>query len=168
VREPRLRSSRIAGLLAACLLAIDSGACSSLPPESTPSETWNTYVNEDYGFSFDYPQEVLLDVQTEGPFQVVVHDDPEAPFYVRATRDYLPNELLYFLEAPSTGATTIGDYQWQVHVLPNGYGDAVGTSPPIYALRMERNSVLYSVVFFEQDSLTELQLRILSTFKVHN
>lgn len=158
----------MAGLVAACLLTLNAGACSSLPLESTPSETWNTYFNEDYGFSFDYPQDVILDVQTDGPFQVVVYDDPEAPFYVRATRDYLPNELLYFLDAPSTAATTIGDYQWQIYVLPNGYGDAVGTSPPIYALRMERDSVLYSVVFFQQDSLTEPQLRILSTFKVRN
>jgi len=162
VRQPQHHSSAFAGLL----VALISGACSALPPDSTPSESWNTYFNEDFGFSLSYPQEILLEVQTDGPFQVVVHDDPKRPFYVRATRDYLPNDSLYFLEAPSTATITIGDYQWQTHVLPNGYGDAVGTSPPIFALQMEVDSVLYSVVFFEQDSLNELQFRILSTFRI--
>jgi len=155
-----------AAMLAVWLMALAIGGCSTSPPESTPTETWNTYLNEDFGFSFAHPQEVVLEVQTDGPFQVVVHDNPEGPFYFRATRDYLPDDALYYLEAPSTGAITLGDYQWQVHVLPDGYGDAIGTSPPIYALRMEVGSILYSVVFFDQDSLTGLQTRILSTFRV--
>ncbi len=164
MRQKQLPSSVIAGLLATLITA----ACSALPPESSPYETWKTYANEDFGFSFAYPPEIPLEVQTDGPFQVVVHDDPRQPFYVRATRDYLPNDLLYFLDTPSTGAITIGDNQWKTYALPNGYGDAVGTTPPIYALQMEVDSVLYAVVFFEQDSLNELQLRILSTFTLRD
>jgi hypothetical protein len=159
----------------ASLATFAFGACSPSPEspeplnadaESDRSQPWATYLNEDFSFAFDHPQEVLVDPQTDGPFQVVIYADPERPFYIRATRDYLPSEVLYFLETPASGAITIGGYRWQTHLLPNGYGDAVGTSPPIYALRMEISSVLYSVIFFHQDALNELQLRILSTFRI--
>lgn len=161
----RFRLTLLLALLPACLLALASGACSSAPATSIPSSSWNTYVSENFAFSFAYPQDVSIEIQTDGPFQVVIFDDPDQPIYVRATWDYSPNDLLYFLDTPSNATTDIGDYQWQIYRLPDGYGDAVGTSPPVYALQMEVDSVLYAVVFFNQDALTSLQHRILSTFK---
>ena len=97
---------------------------------------------------------------------MLVYTDPENPFYFRASRDYLPNDALYLLDTSPTGTQTLGQYTWQTYSLPDGYGDALGFSPPIYALQLEVNSVLYAVLFYNQDSATDLQLRILSTFRV--
>jgi hypothetical protein len=59
-----------------------------------------------------------------------------------------------------------GPYVWLTYNLPDGYADATGVSQPIYALQMQAEDVLYSVVFYNQDSLTEVQGQILSTFRL--
>ena len=158
------------------LVFLGAVACSASPAADGhptdaryPAETsnpWVTYSNEAYRFEFDVPAGIPVRTQTEGPFQVLVYTDPENPFYVRASRDYLPSDALYLLDTSPTGTQTLGGYTWQTYSLPNGYGDAIGFSPPIYALQLEVNSVLYAVLFFDQDSATDLQMRILSTFHV--
>jgi transglutaminase-like putative cysteine protease len=127
--------------------------------------TWATYSDDNYGFAFNYPSDLTIETQA-APFQVLIFTEPEAPFYFRATRDYLPNEIVYFLDTAATGQRKIGEYTWTTYYLPNGYGDAVGFTPPLYALRTEVGNVLYSALFFNQDSTSELQDQILSTFRV--
>ena len=160
----------------ASLVLIGVVACSPSPaPGARPtdagtqvetSDLWVTYSDVTYGFEFDTPAGLPVHTQTDGPFQVLVYTDPENPFYFRASRDYLPNDALYLLDTSPTGTQTLGQYTWQTYSLPDGYGDALGFSPPIYALQLEVNSVLYAVLFYNQDSATDLQLRILSTFRV--
>jgi hypothetical protein len=159
----------------ALIVLLTAFACSR-PPEITapetalgavgPDFTWLKYSNEDYGFELDHPVEVHLQAQSDGPFQILVYTEPDSPFYLRATRDYLPADVDYLLDTPATGSQTIGRYTWKTYSLPNGYGDAIGFSPPIYALQLENNAILYSVLFYHQDSLTDLQSQILSTFHV--
>ena len=163
----------------ALLLGAAAG-CTSRLPNSTPTGTlapstathplpappWKAYSNEDFKFAFDHPEEVEVLVETDGPFQVLVYTDPQAPFYVRATREYLPGDVSYLLDTPSTGQRKYGPYSWDVFELPNGYGDAMGFTPPIFALQMEAGDVLYSLLFYGQGTTTELQDRIVSTFRV--
>ena len=127
-----------------------------------------TYANEYYNFAVDYPSDVNIYVQSDGPFQLIVYTDPKNPFYIRATKDFLPSDVAYFLDTSPIAETKYGTYVWQTYYLPNGYGDAVGFSPPIYALQMQTGDVLYTIVIFNQDSLTELQAHILSTFRILN
>jgi hypothetical protein len=140
---------------------------SEIPPSHTTfTAPFTTYTNENYNFAIDYPSEVEVSVQSEGPFQLLVYTDPENPFYIRATRDFLPGDAAYFLDTSPIAETTYGTYVWQTYHLPNGYGDAISFSPPMYALQMQAGDVLYTIVFFNQDSLTEWQAHILSTFRV--
>jgi len=172
-----LNSLAVSGLL---LLTVAGCSSPSLAPpsevpesEMTPSHAafaapFTTYTDEYYNFAVDYPSDVEVSVQSEGPFQLLVYTDPENPFYIRATRDFLPGYVAYFLDTSPIAETAYGAYVWQTYHLPNGYGDAIGFSPPIYALQMQAGDVLYTIVFFNQDSLTELQAHILSTFRILN
>jgi hypothetical protein len=124
-----------------------------------------TYTNVEYGFEFDYPAQV--EVRVEGkPFQLLVYTESADPFYIRATRDFLPGDVTYFLDTSSTGELVYGPCVWLTYYLPKGYADATGASQPIYALQMKAEDVLYSVVFYNQDSLTQVQGQILSTFRL--
>ncbi len=114
----------------------------------------------------DPHSEVQVEVIDKGASQVRVHAGTNEPFQVTGTRDYLPGDVLYYLDTPSSGEREIGENVWSEFVLPNGYCDAVGCSPPIYALQMESGHVLYRVIFTSQNTTTEFQEQILSTFKI--
>ena len=130
---------------------------------ATPSLA--TYTDIEYGFAFDYPAQVEVRVE-EKPFQILVYTESTNPFYIRATRDFSPGDATYFLDTSSTGELAYGPYVWLTYYLPDGYADATGVSQPIYALQMKAEDVLYSVVSYNQDSLTEAQGQILSTFRL--
>lgn len=49
-----------------------------ITPLATP--VWNSYVNEDYNFAFDYPEEVTVEAPSPGPFQVLVYSVSENPY----------------------------------------------------------------------------------------
>ena len=139
---------------------------SETPPVDDPvAPSFATYTNVEYGFEFDYPAQVEVRVE-EKPFQLLVYTESANPFYVRATRDFSPGDAAYFLDTSSTGELVYGPYVWLTYNLPDGYADATGVSQPIYALQMQAEDVLYSVVFYNQDSLTEVQGQILSTFRL--
>lgn len=146
-------------------------------PEATQTHTprlvptisgWKSYLNENYAFAFDYPSDVALEVSEKGPFEVRVSADGDNPFSISATRDYLPGEVTYFLDTAPSGQRVLGEYTWQTYELPEGYCDGPGCSPPLYALQMEVEQVLYKVVFYDQATMTPLQEQILSTFRLLN
>jgi len=136
------------------------------PSHATLAAPFTTYTNEYYNFAIDYPSDVEVSVQSDGPFQLLIYTEPENPFYLRATRDFLPGDVVYFLDTSPIAETIFGAYLWQTYNLPNGYGDATGSSPPIYAFQMQASDVLYTIVFFNRDSLSELQAHILATFRI--
>jgi len=144
----------------------DLGVPEPGPSSTAPPREWFTYFDEVYNFEFEHPIDVQIETQSVGGFQVLVYTDPENPFYIRATRDFLPGSLLYFLDTEPIGQRILGSNTWQAFHLPDGYGDAVGTSPPIYALQLEQGGVLYSATFYHQSTTTDLQDQILSTFRV--
>jgi len=143
----------------------------NLPPESaTPtlaSTLWLTYTNTDYGFALDYPAGMTLETQLG---QFTLSTDPDSPWYkrwyIRATRDYTPADTTYFLDTTPNGETTIGQTTWTTYYLPEGYCDGPACSPPIYAFQAEFDHILYTIFFYDQSSLTELQTQVLSTFRM--
>jgi hypothetical protein len=76
---------------------------SETPPVDDPvAPSFATYTNVEYGFEFDYPAQVEVRVE-EKPFQLLVYAESANPFYIRATRDFLPGDATYFLDTSSTG-----------------------------------------------------------------
>jgi hypothetical protein len=139
-------------------------------PTKTPEPTdtpWLTYRNAEYGFALDYPSNMTLETQSD---QVILSTVPDSPWYsrwyLRAERNYTPADALYFLDMTSNGQTTTGQTTWTTYYLPEGYCDGPSCSPPIYALRAEFDHTLYTAFFYNQSSLTELQTRVLSTFRL--
>ena len=95
----------------------------------------------------------------------MVHAGREEPFQVTCARDYCPGEGLYYLDTQAIGKRQIGENLWSEYRLPDGYCDAIACSPPLYALRMQTGGILYTVTFYSQETTTELQEKILSTFR---
>lgn len=144
---------------------------STQAPTSTPDPTanWETYINSEYKFSFKYPTDFSIEemsVPTNEYAQVIVNKDEVDEFTIKASMDYLPADVVYFLDTASTGEKVVGGNTWQTYLLPDGYGDEPGTqTSPIYGLQLEKNSVLYTITFSGQTETTSTQDQILSTFR---
>ena len=123
------------------------------------------YRNENFKFVFVYPTDVTIQVY-EAPFEVRVSTGPADTFSISATLDYLPGDVLYFLDTEPSEQRVLGYNTWQTYELPNGYCDGPECSSSIYALQMEVGQVLYKVVFYNQMSMTPIQEQILSTLQI--
>lgn len=134
----------------------------------TPTEeaAWKTFTNQECTYEFQYPNEAQVEVMDKNASQVKVHAGTGDPFQVTCSRDYSFGDALYYLDTQAVGKRSIGENTWAEFRLPEGYCDAVGCSPPIYALQMELGGVLYTVTFYSEDMTTELQQEILATFRV--
>jgi hypothetical protein len=129
--------------------------------------TWSTYTNAEHGFAIDYPADMTLETQSQ---QIILSRDADSPWdsrwYLRTERNYTPADALYFLDTPSNGQITTGRTTWTTYYLPHGYCDGPSCSPPIFALQVEFDHTLYTAFFYNQSSLTELQIQVLSTFRL--
>jgi len=144
-----------------------------LPSEvSTKGEdlvaNWETYTNTNYDFSFKYsPTMVLEEIFPEDDrMYISINKNRLDSFTIEASRDYLPGDVESFLDTSSNGERTINSEIWKTYLLPEGYGDGPESSnEPIYALRLEKNNILYSIIFYNKEKTTDQQDLILSTFK---
>ncbi|MCI0549677.1 MAG: hypothetical protein L0287_01845 [Anaerolineae bacterium] len=146
------------------ILIILTTGCQPPFPEVEPA--WITYTNQEYGYEFKYPGTVRVEITLEDASQVKVHAGVGDPFQVIVKIDYSPGDVLYYLDTAAIGERTIGENTWSEYVLPDGYCDATVCSPPLYALQMESRGILFTVTFYSQKSTTELQEKILGTFKI--
>jgi len=144
-------------------LAMMTG-CQPAFPEVGPA--WISYKNPEYGYEFKYPTEARVEVTIEDVGQVKVHTAMDDPFQIVVRGEYLPGEVLYYLDTAAVGERTIGENTWSEYVLPDGYCDAPVCSPPLYALQMEAGNILFTITFYSQKTTTELQEEILATFRV--
>jgi hypothetical protein len=145
------------------LVACSSGQSISL---DLPESAWITYINEAYGYELHYPQDVRIEEMNKDASIVRIHTDVGDPFQIVATFQYSPGDVIYYLDSLSVGEHEIGGQIWSEYILPEGYCDGTGCSPPIYALQMEAAGVLYSVTFYSQSAMSTLQQQILSTFRI--
>ena len=146
------------------MLVLPSLLLTSCQPALIVEPAWITFKNQEYGYEFRYPSEARVDVILQDASQVKVQIEPAKPFEVMVTLQYTPADVLYYLDAPSSGERSIGENVWSEFLLPDGYCDAC--SRPIYALKMEAGNILFTVIFHSQETITELQEKILATFKI--
>jgi hypothetical protein len=125
-----------------------------------------TFTNQECAYEFQYPSEVRVEIMDKNTSQLKVHAGTGEPFQVTCAREYSPGDALHYLDTQATGERKIGENLWSEYSLPDGYCDAVGCSAPLYALRMESAGVLYTVTFYSQETTTEGQEEILSTFHI--
>ena len=97
--------------------------------QAVPIAVWKTYINQKYGFSFQYPSEAKVTVTNDIHSQfylTLTHADEEIDLYIR------PGQSHMF--ASPTGTYTLNNLTWQV--IPSGgrYCDAgqCGTTPRSY------------------------------------
>jgi hypothetical protein len=119
-----------------------------------------------YGYEIEYPNEVVIEFVNKDESVIRFYTGIDEFFQITSTREYSPANVTYYLDTPARGNRMVGENLWSEHVLPDGYCDAVGCTESIYALQMEEGDVLYNATFYAQNDLTELQLQIISSFRV--
>ena len=150
-------------ILSGCQSSNQPAASSPLP---SATQDWITYIKEPYHYSFDYPKNMLVEVMKNDPKTVRVHAGSGEPFHISTLTEYSPGDAAYFLDTEAAGQRRIGEFTWQVYLLPDGYCDGPNCSPPIYGLQMEANQVLYRITIYSQDNPTPLQEAILATLRI--
>lgn len=138
-------------------------------PSPDTTADWESFYNNFSGVGVKYPSDWGFEEDHRRGFPVLIFYEgpPESfveSFRVEIREDYLPGDVIYFLDTPSTGDVVIGGNTWKVYYLPEGYSDGGETaSGPIYALQIEKEGFLYKAIFFDQSEASETQKQILST-----
>ena len=137
-------------------------------PTTNPEIDWKTYSNGEYRLFFDYPPTYSIEENiqpTSNYAQVIINKDLESSFSITAKTDYLPANTTYLLDQSPNGTITIRNHTWNTYYSSTGYGDAGGYSAPYYGVQVEVDSVLYTAIFYNQTSLTEIHEKILSSLQ---
>ncbi len=135
--------------------------------QTSSTENWKTYASADYKFSFLYPgSSTIEEVGQKGEWlQVVVDKGKKTSSSVKAMLKFEPNDPDFYLDSPSIGQKTVGENVWKLFSLPKGYGDGPGFSSPLFAWQVKKNSILYTVTFYNQSEISASQEEIISAFK---
>ncbi|MBU3935273.1 hypothetical protein KJ909_01230 [Patescibacteria group bacterium] len=131
---------------------------------------WKTYKNDKYELEFKYPSNYSFfeydnDQHNIQKLQIFIKKGEAVFLEIWVNKKYLPGDTQYFLDTQSNGIKNISANAWKTYYLSQGYCDGPGCSPPIFALQTEKNNILYSVSFQNQSEITDLQEKILSTFR---
>ncbi len=125
-----------------------------------PTSNWKTYKNDQYGMSFKYPSSLKLEVENINPvdsgnyilltFDRAVFVDS---FTIKISAN-APRRPTILMETEPYATKKLGSYSWYMYMLSADSG-----------LQMEKNNILYSVIYRNRE---ELIFQILSTFKFVN
>ncbi|NIM94555.1 MAG: hypothetical protein GTO18_12715 [Anaerolineales bacterium] len=137
-----------------------------LTPYSFTVEGWNTFINDIHHYAFDYPNSAIVETVGKDTSSIQIQTGTEETLLLDALTEYLPGDVIYFLDTTSIHQRQIGSFIWFEYVLPDGYCDGPSCSPPIYGLQMEHGKILYRVTIYSQESTTEIQDMILATFRI--
>jgi hypothetical protein len=125
-----------------------------------PTANWKTYKNDQYGMSFKYPSYLKLEVENIKPvnsgnyilltFDRAVFVDS---FTIKISAN-APRRPTILMETEPYATKKLGSYSWYMYMLSADSG-----------LQMDKNNILYSVVYRNREDLI---FQILSTFKFTN
>ncbi len=125
-----------------------------------PTANWKTYKNNQYGMSFKYPSNLKLEIENINPvdsgnyilltFDRAVFVDS---FTIKISSN-APSRPKILLETEPYATKKLGSYSWYMYMLSADSG-----------LQMEKNNILYSVIYRNREDLI---FQILSTFKFTN
>ncbi len=134
---------------------------------SDPSADWETYTNNKFKLTFMYPKTLAFEeyLVSDNQLQAIFNKNQPINFIIGADLDYKPENVTYLLDQKPNGTKTINNNTWNTYYSSSGYGDAGGYSAPYFGLQIEMNHVLYSAIFYNQDTIDPIQEQILSTFK---
>jgi len=90
----------------------------------------------------------------------------ETAFEIRIREKLQPFYKYYHLNTPLAATTTFGEKEARVFETPNGYCDSPGCSSSFiaYSIERDKNTDVYTIVFFSDTTLTNIEQEILNSF----
>jgi len=145
---------------------IETKTSSGTMPTENPAANWKTYTNDQYHFSFKYPEWVILDDKSvAGTAQVLLIAQGFNETKISARKD---DQSEYYLDTAPVGRAVIGNLSGNKYRLPQGYCDGPECSSPILAVTVVNNGIKYIFSVYvgkDVNTFTELESQILSTFE---
>jgi len=129
---------------------------------------WKTYNSSDFGFSINYPQDLLIQNFINDQYNRTVSFKGSDIYFSISLRKADPNfnlDKYYFMDSPIARTTTLSSQKANVYEMPKGYCDGPGCSQPYISIVTEHNNDVYSLSFFGDSNLSSVESQILSTFK---
>ena len=132
-----------------------------------PTADWKIYEDKTVGISFNHPSKFTIELQPRDDGSGVNYlFAPDYVISLSVLKKYSDIAAKYFMNTTSDGEMKIGDNLWKTYFVPKGYPEGtVGAGKPIYALQIEINKNLVTLVLYNQSNITDEQFQILSTFK---
>lgn len=141
-------------------------------PEPMVQEEWNTYINEEYGYSIQYPSD-----WTKGEEQQIISGPNNIYSTISFNKDDRKititingNEWLLKHETDNTKEVIIDGQKYTAYIFPNGY-ECYGIddleSCSFYKIPIEKDGLWYELgaTGYIDENLEDVQFDILSTFK---
>ena len=133
-----------------------------------PTADWKTYNSVEFGFSINYPEDLLVKNFINDQYNRTVSfvgSGVNLSISLRKSDSNFNLDKYYFMDSPITRTTTLFGQKANVYEMPNGYCDGPGCSQPYIAVVTEHNGDIYSLSFSGDSKLSSLESQILSTFK---
>lgn len=133
-----------------------------------PTADWKTYNSVEFGFSINYPQDLLVKNFINDQYNRTVSfvgSDINLSITLRKPESNFNLDKYYFMDSPITRTTTLSGQKANVYEMSNGYCDGPGCSQPYIAIVTEHNGDIYSLSFSGDSKPSSLESQILSTFK---
>ena len=149
-----------------CVTVVSLWLTSCQPYDLPAERAWITYTNHEYGYAFDYPGVVRLEISPGNAQQVIVHVEPNQPFELNVTPQYSFADLQTYLGNSAHGQKAIGPHNWSEFVVPAiNCQELPCSNQQHYVLRMESQGLLFTVTF-KGGQLTALQTEILASLTI--
>ena len=133
-----------------------------------PTANWKIYVNKSLGFEVMYPPLVQIDKELNDQYnRLTIFKGDGLNFEVRLREK--PKEIsldnYYYMDSPIARKIALLNGSVNVYEMPNGYCDGPECSKPFTAVVTQNDSNLYHISFFGDAELSDIENRILSTFR---
>jgi hypothetical protein len=142
--------------------------------QTDPTADWELYLNDELGFQTKHPSNymVLLEMNDENNQLVMfsTENQNEPEFEVRLNpydpgRDF---DNYQYLDSEVSGHTIIDSLPANIYKSKTGYCDAGSCGLSYISYAVLKDLTVYNITFFGDDSLSENESQILSTFKFTN
>jgi len=138
---------------------------------SSETQNWKNYTSTDFGFSINIPSEVKVDRLTNDKYnRAVSFEDNRGGFVVMLRTIYEGFDLnkYYYMDMEPDHKVLLDGVEANVYIASNGYCDGPGCSKPYISFVTVNGNNIYHFSFHNRTTITDIDKKILDSFKFTN